>query len=213
MGRPFTNTPKEVGDGWLFDSMHNRYGFPLENDFAVIVYHQEDHNSGWNRHWKVIIKQTGVKGHLTIYDGLEPDITEFTNLKVAKAFSEMMANALSFKDYKDHNVRMKLKDFFKEEIEAYREMDVERARRVLTKKAAWKLPEDVRPKTDNEWKAFEAAMSMHAMAAKLVMQGASPDKADEMVKKLALLSALSKIQDMLKSKTGDNQNQNEEDDD
>lgn len=118
MGRPFTNTPKEVGDGWLFDARHNRYGFPLEKDYVVIVYHEEDHTSGWNRHWKVTIKQTGVNGHLWVYDGVEQDIAEFTNLKVAKAFSEMMANALSFKDYKDHNVRLHLRDFFKEEIEA-----------------------------------------------------------------------------------------------
>lgn len=211
MGRPFTNTPKPVGDGWLFDAMHNRYGFPLEKDYVVIVYHVEDHTSGWNRHWKVTIRQTGVNGHLLVYDNVESDIAEFTNLKVAKAFSEMMANALSFKDYKDHNVRFKLKNFFKEEIEAYQEMDIERARRIINKKAAWKLPEDVRPKTDGEWKAFEAAMSMHAMAAKLVMGGVSPDKADDMVKKLALISALSKLQDQLKNAMGDNEN--EEDDD
>lgn len=211
MGRPFTNTPKPIGDGWLFDAMHNRYGFPLENDYAVIVYHREDLTSGWNRHWKVTIKQTGVKGHLTVYDNVEQDISEFTNLKVAKAFSEMMANALSFKDYKDHNVRFKLKDFFKEEIEAYSEMDVERARRILNKKAAWKLPAEVRPKTDGEWEAFEAAMSMHAMALQMVKQGTSPDKADEMVKKLALLSALSKLQDQLKNAMGDKDD--EEDDD
>ena len=211
MGRPFTNTPKEVGDGWLFDAMHNRYGFPLEKDYVVIVYHKEDHTSGWNRHWKVTIRQTGVNGHLRVYDGVEADISEFTNLKVAKAFSEMMANALSLKDYKDHNVRLHLRDSFKEEIEAYREMDIERVRRIINKKAAWKLPEEVRPKTDGEWNAFEAAISMQAMAAKLVMEGASPDKADEMVKKLALLSALSKLQDKLKQIVGDNED--EEDDD
>ena len=207
MGRPFTNTPKPVGDGWLFDAMHNRYGLPLENDYAVIVYHQEDHTSGWNRHWKVTIKQTGVKGHLTVYDGVEQDISEFTNLKVAKAFSEMMASTLSLKDYKDHNVRFKLKNFFKEEIEAYREMDIERARRIINKKAAWKLPEEDRPKTDGEWKAFEAAMSMHAMALKMASQGVSPDKADELVKKLALLSALSNIQEIIGG------NEDEENDD
>lgn len=211
MGKPFSSTPKPIGDGWSFDAKHNRYGFPLEKDFAVIVYNREDHTSGWNRHWKVTIKQTGVKGHLLVYDGVEQDISEFTNLKVAKAFSEMMANALSFKDYKDHNVRFKLRDFFKEEIEAYQEMDIERARRIINKKAAWKLPEEVRPKTDGEWKAFEAAMAMHAMAAKLVMRGASPDKADEMVKKLALISALSKLQDQIKQTVGDNED--EEDDD
>jgi hypothetical protein len=104
-----------------------------------------------------------------------------------------------------------LRKSFKEEIEAYQEMDVERARRIINKKAAWKLPEEVRPKTDGEWKAFEAAMSMHAMAAKLVMEGASPDKADEMVKKLALISALSKLQDQMKQAVGDNED--EEDDD
>lgn len=211
MSRPFTNTPKEVGDGWLFDAMHNRYGFPLENDFVVIVYHKEDHNSGWNRHWKVTINRTGVNGHLHIYNGLEPDISEFTNLKVAKAFSEMVATALSPNDYKDHNARMKLKDFFKEEIEAYREMDIERARRVINKKAAWRLPEKDRPKTDDEWKAFEAAMSMHAMAAKLVGQGASQEEADAMVKKLALLSALSKLQDTIKQAM--EKDEDEEDDD
>lgn len=207
MGRPFTNTPRDVGDGWLFDAMHNRYGLPLGNNFVVIVYHQEDNTSGWNRHWKVTIKQTGVNGHLHVYDGLEPEITEFTNLKVAKAFSEMMASTLSFKDYKDPNVRMRLKNFFKEEIEAYREMDVERARRIINKKAAWKLPEEDRPKTDGEWRAFEAAMSMHAMALKMASQGVSPDKADEMVKKLALLSALSKLQEIL----GGNEDEEDED--
>lgn len=206
MGRPFTNTPRDVGDGWLFDAMHNRYGLPLGNNFVVIVYHQEDNTSGWNRHWKVTIKQTGVNGHLHVYDGLEPEITEFTNLKVAKAFSEMMASTLSFKDYKDPNVRMRLKNFFKEEIEAYRE-DVERARRIINKKAAWKLPEEDRPKTDGEWRAFEAAMSMHAMALKMASQGVSPDKADEMVKKLALLSALSKLQEIL----GGNEDEEDED--
>lgn len=206
MGRPFTNTPRDVGDGWLFDAMHNRYGFPLENDYTVVVYHKEDHTSGWNRHWKVIINRTGVKGHLRIDCDIEP-ITEFTNLKVAKAFSEMMASTLSLKDYKDYNVCMKLKNFFKEEIEAYREMDVERARRIINKKVAYKLPEENRPKTDDEWRAFEAAMSMHAMALKLASQGVSPEKADEMVKKLALLSALSKIQEIVGG------NEDEEDDD
>jgi hypothetical protein len=211
MSKPFSSTPKEVGDGWLFDARHNRYGFPLEKDFAVIVYNEEDHTSGWNRHWKVTIKQTGENGRLLVYYGVEQDIAEFTNLKVAKAFSEMLASTLSFKDYKDHNVRFHLRKSFKEEIEAYQEMDVERARRIINKKAAWKLPEEVRPKTDGEWKAFEAAMSMHAMAAKLVMEGASPDKADEMVKKLALISALSKLQDQIKQAVGDNED--EEDDD
>lgn len=211
MGRPFSNTPKPIGDGWLFDAMHNRYGLPLEKDYVVIVYHFEDHTSGWNRHWKVTIKQTGENGHLLVYYGVEQDIAEFTNLKVAKAFSEMLASTLSFNEYKDHNVRFHLRKSFKEEIEAYQEMDVERARRIINKKAAWKLPEEVRPKTDGEWKAFEAAMSMHAMAAKLVRDGASPDKADALVKKLALLSALSKLQDQIKQVVGDNED--EEDDD
>lgn len=211
MGRPFSSTPKEVGDGWLFDARHNRYGFPLEKDYMVIAYHREDHTSGWNRHWKVTIKQTDANGHLLVYYGVEQDIAEFTNLKVAKAFSEMLASTLSFNEYKDHNVRFHLRKSFKEEIEAYQEMDVERARRIINKKAAWKLPEEVRPKTDGEWKAFEAAMAMHAMAAKLVMGGASPDKADEMVKKLALISALSKLQDQIKQAVGDNED--EEDDD
>lgn len=43
------------------------------------------------------------------------------------------------------------------------------------------------------------------------MGGASPDKADEMVKKLALISALSKLQDQIKQTVGDNED--EEDDD
>ena len=43
MGRPFSSTPKEVGDGWLFDAMHNRYGFPLEKNYSVIAYHREEH--------------------------------------------------------------------------------------------------------------------------------------------------------------------------
>lgn len=207
MGKPFSNTPRPIGDGWLFDAMHNRYGFPLEKDYVVIVYHFQDHTSGWNRHWKVTIKQTGVNGHLWVYDSVEQDIAEFTNLKVAKAFSEMMASTLSLKDYKDHNVRFKLRDFFKEEIEAYREMDIERSRRIINKKAAWKLPEEDRPKTDGEWKAFEAAMSMHAMAAKLTREGILPDKADAMVKKLALLSVLSKIQDQIKQAVGDDEDE------
>lgn len=42
------------------------------------------------------------------------------------------------------------------------------------------------------------------------MEGASPDKADEMVKKLALLSALSKLQDQLKSAMGDNENEDDD---
>lgn len=76
---------------------------------------------------------------------------------------------------------------------------------------SYKLPEEDRPKTDNEGKAFEAAMSMYAMALQMIKAGAAPDKADEMVKKLALLSALSKLQDQIKKAVGDNED--EEDDD
>ena len=205
--RKGTNIGRPLDNGWLFNARHNRYGKQIDGlDAAVVIVYVADPNSGWNRHWKVYfgeIFNSIVDCYAWVY---EDEIAAFTSLKIAMAFAETLGNAVKKDEIYDHNARRKLMKSYEEEIKAYHEMEKERVHRQIIRKAAYKLPEGHRPKTDEEWKAFDGAFQMAAFIGKARHE--LGNDAAEKLEKIMLLNALKSAI----SKAMNNGDDDEEDD-